>query len=483
MSTSNRSIFKWNSVNQISTLLVRLGVSLVLQRLLLPKDFGLVANIMVFAEISLVFVDSGFQGAIIQTKDINQRGLSSAFFLNLTVGAVFTTALLLFAPSLGKFYNEPEIVPITRFMSVIYVLQSASLVQRALLVRRHKFKIIAIADVTSSLIAGVFAIFIAYHFKGSWAIASMYVVQILMSNIVLWFGAHWRPSAIIDFAELLKMWRYGSKIFLNGLFIYINTRIDLFLIGKFFSPAKQGYYSTGKRYGTMPTNIFVGIVTKSYFPIFARIQDDKELLIKTYKYSLSRVSFLSGISFPLFFIVAPEAVYLILTDKWLAMTPILQTFLIFSSIHVINSLNANFLAAIGRPKFTLINSAFSGTLRLITISTYFWLAKDPNVLLIASIIALFSFIENHISSYFIRKCTHVKVAEQYLNAYKENLLGWTVGLACYFTIRNIQFLQSWPALKVFILILSFSTLYILACTITKSESLNFFLKRKSKLQS
>lgn len=452
----NRSILKWNSVNQLVNLGTKFVISIILQRILQPADFGIIANILVFASITEIFIDSGFQSSIVQAKEVPNKALSTIFYLNIGIGAACT--LLLYGAShfIGVFYNSTLLTSVARAISLTYLLQSFVLVQRAILIKNHLFKVIAVVDITSNIIAGILAIIMAMNGYHVWSIVTMYIAQIFIANCLIWIKSNWWPRFEFDLGSVKALWRYGSKVLLSGFLVFANNRIDLLMTGKFFSPSQQGLYSRGKDYGMMPSGIIIGIISKSYFPIFSRLQDDKKQLKDNYFKALSAMSFIGGLLFPLLFLFSRDAVLIVLKEKWIGMVPVLQYFIILSAFQVFNSVNINFLAGIGRSRTNLTTFAIIGPLRVLTVILYFLSIKDPSLVVVSIILACFSFLETSLSFFFIARIKGYEQREQYFTSYRDMALGWSIAFL-FFLCGDVLFhVNISPLLK----ILFYSVFYL-----------------------
>jgi O-antigen/teichoic acid export membrane protein len=240
------------------------------------------------------------------------------------------------------------------------------------------------------------------------------------------------------------------------------------LTGKFFSAAQQGFYSRGKDYGMLPSGILISILSKSYFPIFSRLQDEPAPLKKNYLNALSAVSFIGGLIFPLLFLVAGDAVVIVLRDKWLDMIPVLEMFIVFSAVHVFNSVNSNFLAATGKAKTNLFILFVMGCVRMAAVLLYFVITPGPDMLIVIAMLIMFSFAENHLTFFFIRKYNGYSMARQYGASYKEMITGWFIAGVLYFLSGQVEWLSSSALIHLLAVSVLFVLLYAAACYFTRS---------------
>jgi len=479
----NRSILKWNSVNQLVNLSSKFVISVILQRILQPADFGVIANVLVFASITEIFIDSGFQSSIIQAKEIPPKALSTIFYLNIGIGAACT--ILLFAGShfIGVFYDSPLLSSVAKLISFTYLLQSFVLVQRAILIKNHLFKTIAIVDISSNIIAGIIAVVMALNGYNVWSIAVMYVAQILISNCLIWMKTNWWPRLEFDLQSVRSLWKYGSKVLLSGFVVFANNRVDLLMTGKFFNSSQQGLYSRGKDYGSLPSGIIIGIISKSYFPIFSRLQDDKAQLKDNYFKALASMSFIGGLLFPLLFLCARDAVLIVLKEKWIGMVPVLQLFIVLSSFQVFNSVNINYLAGIGRSRTNLTVFSIIGPIRVLSVITYFLIASDPRLVVVSAILTCFSFLETSMSFFFISRIQGYSARSQYLTSYSDMLIGWGIAFLLFMVGDVIFDLKMSSFAQITLYSVFYLVIYLGMCYKLKNPFLYAWIARISFVRS
>ena len=156
----------WTFVSIVGTKFSTLIVGLVLARLLEPEVFGLVAMLFVFLEISQVFVKSGFAHALIREEVLTEEDKCTTFYSNLFASLVFYTILYIGAPAISRFYEQPELISLTRVMGLVLIAQAFTIVQSATLSNQLEFKKLSIAVTVSNVGAGIIAIIMAYKGYG-----------------------------------------------------------------------------------------------------------------------------------------------------------------------------------------------------------------------------------------------------------------------------------------------------------------------------
>lgn len=462
-SINTGSVLKWNTVNYVVNLGSKFVFTVILQRLLEPADFGVVASILVFTGIAQVIVDNGFQSAIVQSGKVEANALSTVFYINIIVGAICSAALFIAAPWIAAFFESSNITAVAQVLSIVYLVQSASLVQRALLVREHAFKRIAIIEILANVLAGVAAVVYAIIGNGGvWSLVILILGQAFLSALFFWIQpGSYRPLFVFQLQSIKRLWKFGSNVFLNGLFIYLNSRIDLLLTGKYLGASLQGFYARGKDYGLLPSGVLVGIVSKSYFPVFSRLQDSAVQLKSSYFTALRTMAFLSAFLFPVIFLCVGEAILLVLGEKWAGMIEVTEWFIVLSSFYVFNSINANFLAGIGKPGRNLVIQLIVGSLRLLAVFFYFIFSDNINLELIVGILIFFGLTENQFSFYYVDKEKGFGIASMMKQTYYILLPAWVIALMLRYLLLPQISMMIPPAAAVILLIFVFPVLLFL----------------------
>lgn len=160
----------WSAVEKFSTGGVLFLANIILARLLSPRDFGLLAIISIFVQISQTFIDSGFSNALIQKKDRNQTDYSTVFFFNIAISAGFYLLLYIFAPVIAKFFENEQLTSLTRVVGLNLIIGSLISVHKTRLTVLLCFKLQALVTLISAMISAVISIYLAYRGLGVWSL-------------------------------------------------------------------------------------------------------------------------------------------------------------------------------------------------------------------------------------------------------------------------------------------------------------------------
>ena len=160
----------WSAIERFSLQGVQFLINIIMARLLLPSEYGLVAMLAIFLQISQVFIDSGFTNALIQRKNRTEVDYSTVFYFNIFISVVFYLILFIVAPWIAGFYHMPVLVAITRVIALNLIISALSAVHRTRLTINIDFKTQSKASLIAAFLSGGIGIGMAYLGYGVWAL-------------------------------------------------------------------------------------------------------------------------------------------------------------------------------------------------------------------------------------------------------------------------------------------------------------------------
>lgn len=345
-------------------------IFLVLSRLLGPKDFGLLGMAISLIGFVTAFSELGFSAAIIQRKDIEEKHLSTTFFVNVVLGLLLSIVGIGMSIPAAVFFKTPEVRPVIAVLSLSFLVNSLSLTQMAIAQRELQFKKLAIRDLSASIIGGIAGITAALLGYGVWSLVVQMLLTGIVSSVLLWQFSAWRPS--IRFASLegiKELWPYSSKIFYFNMFRYFAQNTDKLLIGYFLGSIALGLYTFTFKLVVFPINTFVGAVGSYLFPKYSRIQED----VAGIKASYLEINGLLGVIVaPTLFLIIMSSSFIIpllFGEKWDAALPLFPIMAIVAFLQTIISPVGNLLKATNRPDWMLNWSFFITMLAALSMVT------------------------------------------------------------------------------------------------------------------
>lgn len=342
-----KSLF-WSFTDNFMTQGANFLVGIILARLLSPKEFGLIGMITIFIILSQVFVDSGFNQALIRKKAFRQEDYSTVFYFNLAVGTLFYMALFFSANAISVFYNEPQLGVLVRVMGLVLFINAASMIHRVILTKNINFKLQTKISIISSTASGVLGVWMAYSGWGVWSLVWKTISQNLIATILLWLWNTWRPALTLSVESFKEMFGFGSKLLAASLIDEAFNNAYYVVVGKFYSASDLGFFSRADQFQKLFTSNMTSVIQRVSYPVLSSIQDDRSRLRNGYKKLIKNSMFLS---FFFMFGMAAMSEAMIVTmlgSKWLPAVPYLQLLCFSGVLHPLHALNLNILNVCGR---------------------------------------------------------------------------------------------------------------------------------------
>lgn len=349
----------WQYFQRIGNQLIHFVVSLILARILMPEDFGIIALLGVFITISNIFIDSGFGNALIQRKEIDDVDTSSVFYLNVLVSLIIYCIVFFIAPVVSKFYEMPELTNLLRVLALQIVIMSFACVQQSILVRHMKFKYNFYISILSVIVSSAFGLSLAYSGKGVWSIVFSQLTAQLTTCLGLWYFVAWRPKLVFSWKRIKTLFSYGSRILAGSIINVIYNNIYNLVIGKRYSPIDLGFYNRGQ---LLPTTV-IDTASTSFnsvlFPALSSVQDDKVRYKALIRKSAKMISFIVFYFAAFMLLFSPQIIKILLGEKWDPAVPFMRVVCCTVCINPLIVLNQTISTSLGRSDYYVKTTMFS----------------------------------------------------------------------------------------------------------------------------
>lgn len=338
----------WSGVERLSVQVIRFAIGVILARLLMPAEFGLIGMLGIFLAVSGVFVNCGLGEGLIQKQNTTRQDESTVFYVNVLFGALVALALYLVAPWVAQFYRQPILTSLTRLMALDVFIGSLGLVQTMLLTKEIDFKTQLKASALSTVISGIVAVVMAMRGYGVLSLVAQVLIGDALRVVLLWVYHDWRPVAAFSMTSLRELLPYGSKLFASGLLNSAFNEIYSLVIGRIYTPAALGLFTRAKQMQQLPVDNLCSIVGRVSFPVFAAVQQDKDQLkrgVRKAAQGLALINFpmMAGLA-----VIAHPLVVVLLTAKWEACVPYIQLLCVSGALYPLSLIHLNALSAQGR---------------------------------------------------------------------------------------------------------------------------------------
>lgn len=458
----------WKFLERGGTQGIQFILQIILARILLPEDYGLVAIIMIFITIANVFVQSGFSIALIQKKKIDELDYSSVFYLSLSIATIVYIILYFVSPFIGKFYKNIELINILRVLSLTLFIGVFNSIQNTIIAKNMDFKKQFVSSFLAIILSGIIGVYLAFRNYGVWTLVYQQLFNQLLVCIILFKITKWYPKFIFSIVRIKTLFKFGSKLLLSSLLDTVYTNITNLIIGRIYPPAMLGYYNRGNQFPLLIVSNFNGSIQAVMFPTLSMEQDNKKRMKEIVRKSIMVSSY---IIFPLMLgliIIAEPLVKILLTEKWLPCVPYLRIFCLSYALWPIHTANLQAINSIGRSDIFLkleIIKKIIGLLILVISINY-------GVLGIAFGVLISSILGSFINAYPNKKLLNYGYLEQINDIFSSLLLTILVGIFIFLiSLLNID-----NILLIILQIIVGTSLYILFSYLFNLDCYTFIIK-------
>jgi len=470
MEDTKQSVFSnmiWRFAERCGAQIVQFIVSIVLARILAPEAYGIIALVTVFTTILQVFVDSGLGNALIQKKDADDLDFSTVFYTNIVICLVLYIGIFIASPTIARFYDDLNLIPVIRVLSLTLVISGVKNVQQAYVSKKMIFKKFFFATLLGTIGAAFLGVIMAINGMGVWALVAQQLFNLSLDTIILWITVKWRPKLCFSFKRLKKLFSFGWKLLVSSLIDTVYNNVRQLLIGKLYSSADLAYYNRGKQFPNLIVQNINNSIDSVLLPTMSQEQDNKEKVknmtrkaIKTSVFIMAPL--MMGLAF-----TSKNVVTLILTEKWLECVPYLCIFCITYMFYPIHSANLNAINAMGRSdlflKLEIIKKIVGIVLLLVTIKI--------NVLAMALSLLVSSVISQIINSWPNKKLLGYSYIDQLKDILPSIMLAIFMGVVVYI----IGFIKLPTILSLILQIIVGIIVYIVGAKLLKIDTYEYLI--------
>lgn len=471
MAISSKTVINsmiWKLLERISSQLASFIISIVLARILMPDDYGVIAIILVFINLAGVIIDGGLNTALVQKKEADQADFSTIFWFSLLLAFVLYVILFIGSPIISSFYNKEILTPTLRVLGLSVFFNSFNSIQRAYVSRHMLFKKLFYANGVAIVFSGIIGILMACGGYGVWALVGQTLTSSIFCCLFMWFTIRWRPSFEFSKSKFMGLFDYGWKIFATNFMIALYGDIRSIFIGKVYQPSALGYFDRGR---SMPQLIMSNLITTLnavLLPTFSGEQDNKTRVKQMMRRSVQvGYLFIAPLLVGLF-CASKEIVIVLLTEKWLPAVPFLQIFCVAYFLMPIQNVNITAIQSLGYSGITLKLEIIKKILEAIILIVSFMI----DVYAVAWGIVLFNFVCIFINLRPSKRLVDYGVVEQLKDVLPTLMAAIIMGILVYLC-------ELLPLSSILILVIQIivgTVVYYLLCKLFRLDSFNYVLE-------
>lgn len=324
--------------------------TIVLARLLFPNDFGLFGLASIAIAFTDIFFQTGFSAAIVHEKDDIRKHLSSAWTVVVIRNTLIALAVFFAAPLVGGFFDNDAVIPLVRFLSLVIFVNGFENLGVILFQKELRFNKKFLFDFALTISEVIVVIIAAFVLRNAWALA----VGSLGGRLAAVFFSYrlhaFRPKFTLDTRGARHLFRYGKWVSVMAIAAFLVAQGDYVFIGKLLNPNELGFYQLAFALGLIPAMEIARVLGNVLFPLYAKIQEQKELLRRSF-IRVGRIIF--AVTIPASFgllVLSHEIVEQLYGERWLPMVPALIILILYGLVKSFEFMTQPLFLGIGKPR-------------------------------------------------------------------------------------------------------------------------------------
>lgn len=342
-----------------------------LTRLLTPADFGIIAAASTVLPFFYILADLGFTAYLVQVEKTTGRMLSTAFWYSLTAGVLLYGVLWFSAPVLGAVFGDPRVAPVLQALSLWVLVTAVGSVPATLLRREMRFTAIAVQGAVAAVIAQAIAVVLAFGGYGVWALVAQSLSAAIVTTVLAWISAKWRPVWAFDRVDFGRMARFGGQVLGVEFVAMFRAWGEAAVIGARLGSAALGYMSIAQRLVQIVQDLTGSAIVPVTNVAFARIRESVDRLRLAYLRALRMTYFVLSLPLTIVAVAAPLIIPIAFGSDWEESYRVAQILAVAGSLSVGAWLDHGLFYAVGRPgawfRYALIIDALTLLTTFVTV--------------------------------------------------------------------------------------------------------------------
>lgn len=356
MSTTRQKLARslmWSTLESVGLSGLSFIALVVFSRFLSPIEFGVASMSLAVIQVLGIFVEVGFQDALVQKPDIDQRHFDTAFVVSTFVGLLLCCSCWLFADYFSEITGEPKAGEVLQWMSLSLPLSGmgASLIAHQR--RELQFKNLALRSLVGRLAAAVIGIGLAVSGAGVWSLVAQQVLMVGLSTASLWLLSSFRPRVSFSSDSLRSLATFWIKTVLATSLVFSIQRVFMLMMGTRYGAESAGYVNLAFRAVDMLRDLMAGAISQLALPFFAKSQDDKKRLLSHYSQAIYLTCTVMYPIFALIAIMTPEIINVVFGSRWQPAAPFIVVMCVLTFQFFPRMFSTPLMTSLGYPQYPI----------------------------------------------------------------------------------------------------------------------------------
>ena len=356
------SALLWQAMQMGGVKAIYLVRTLILARLLLPEDFGLVAIAATAMGFLFNITNFGMVPALVQSKDTDDAKYHAAWTLDFCRSFILAMVTMASAPLIADMFAEPRAIPIIQVLAIRPFIEAMTSIRMAALSRNLVFRPLAVLYIVEAVVNAMISISFAKTW-GVWALVAGTIGGTIGMVIISYYFAPYRPRLLFQWETIKPLIHFGRWIFATNLIVLTSGYLLRVLITRQFGPAGLGIYVLASQLAFLPGDIAGETVGAVAFPLFARLQNDVQQATRVFRALFSGLAAVLYPACALIIILAPSLSQEILGPNWTGTEDVIRIFTVVVMIGIFGEVAVSLFKGFGQPYritlLELIQSSFT----------------------------------------------------------------------------------------------------------------------------
>lgn len=324
-----KSVYKWSAIDRIGNAIITFAGNIILARLLLPADFGLVAIVGIFISIAYNISGCGMSDGLIHKKHPTAHDYSTVFVFNAVMGLCFCALFIGIAHPISLYFGYDELEGIMWALGICFFFSTLCFTQETRMRKEMDFKGIAIVKLSSTITAIGLGIYLAYAGYGYWALVSSRIFLSFFQFVYYILITRWMPKIAFYRESFNELFGYGVHLMTSYVFTQIGRNVNTFVLGK-YSPAASGIFSQAQKMQEVPYGIVEAVFNWPFFSVLANEEDEKRRHQLSHNMFCNMLWISVTIGVLLILLSSPGFKFLF-GEKWDAAIPVFRLLIIYGA--------------------------------------------------------------------------------------------------------------------------------------------------------
>ena len=319
----------WKLLESLGSKGISMVVSIVLARLLMPEDYGIIVLTAIFTNLTDILIQAGFSTALVQKDKVDASDYSTVLGISLISAIVLYGIIFFSAPFIANIYETPILVAVLRVLALVLFCQAFTAVRTAVVTRKMRFKHLFFCTIISNMISGLIGIACAYLGLEVWALVIQQLCQQVLLTVLMFITVRIKVSFSISLKSVREIVPFSLKVLISSVLSFVGDASYSMVIGKLYSMTELGLYDKGSQFPRQFSLYTFSAVSNVFLPVFSAYSHNYQRLNEVF---LRVVNVSCFIIIPLMaglYMTAEPFIVLLLTDKWLECIGILRWFCLY----------------------------------------------------------------------------------------------------------------------------------------------------------